>query len=71
MYGRMRGADPSQTITGGFGSPGQGRFIHPTRPRTITPHEAARLQFFPDWFDFSAAPTRGTLARNDWQCCFL
>ena len=31
---------------------GQGRFIHPTRPGVITPHEAARLQFFPDFFDF-------------------
>ena len=63
MYGRMRLSAPAQTITGGFGSPGQGRFIHPTQPRTITPHEAARLQFFPDWFDFSKAGSRGSLAR--------
>jgi DNA (cytosine-5)-methyltransferase 1 len=26
------------------------RPIHPTRPRVITPREAARLQGFPDWF---------------------
>jgi DNA (cytosine-5)-methyltransferase 1 len=53
VYGRMRWDAPSQTVTTGFGSTGQGRFVHPLRRRTITPHEAARLQFFPDWFDFS------------------
>lgn len=53
MYGRMRPDEPAQTLTTGFLCPGQGRYIHPTRPRTITPHEAARVQFFPDWFDFS------------------
>ena len=29
------------------------RPIHPSRPRVITPREAARLQGFPDWFTFS------------------
>lgn len=29
------------------------RPIHPTRPRVITPREAARLQGFPDWFTFA------------------
>ncbi len=28
------------------------RPIHPTMPRVITPREAARLQGFPDWFQF-------------------
>lgn len=55
MYGRLHWDRPAQTITTGFGSMGQGRFIHPTRRRTITPHEAARLQGFPDFFDFSNA----------------
>jgi DNA (cytosine-5)-methyltransferase 1 len=36
---------------------GQGRFVHPIRARTITPHEAARIQGFPDFFDFGAAET--------------
>ena len=31
---------------------GQGRYVHPDEARTITPHEAARLQFIPDFFDF-------------------
>ena len=62
MYGRLAWNLPAQTITTGFGSPGQGRYLHPERPRTITPHEAARIQFFPDWFDFSASRRRGILA---------
>lgn len=45
---------PAQTVTSGFGSMGQGRYVHPSRRRTLTPHEAARIQFFPDWFDFTA-----------------
>lgn len=62
MYGRLRWTEPAQTITSGFGSPGQGRFVHPSRPRTLTPHEAARLQFFPDSFDFSGVENRTALA---------
>lgn len=52
VYGRMSWDQPAQTITTGFGSTGQGRFVHPLRPRTLTPHEAARLQTLPDFFDF-------------------
>jgi len=63
MYGRLSYDLPAATITGGFGSPGQGRFIHPTQRRTLTPHEAARLQFFPDWFKFSDVATRTALAK--------
>jgi DNA (cytosine-5)-methyltransferase 1 len=62
MYGRLRYNELAQTITSGFGSPGQGRFIHPTQSRTLTPHEAARLQFFPDAFDFSSVTLRTALA---------
>jgi DNA (cytosine-5)-methyltransferase 1 len=62
MYGRLKYDEPAQTITSGFGSPGQGRYIHPTRCRTLTPHEAARLQFFPDSFDFSSVRFRTALA---------
>jgi len=62
MYGRLRPYECAQTITSGFGSPGQGRFVHPTQRRVITPHEAARLQFFPDFFDFSSVEKRTSLA---------
>ncbi len=48
------------TLRAGTG-PEQGSFqavrpIHPTEPRVITPREAARLQGFPDWYQFS--PTK-------------
>ena len=58
MYGRLRWDEPAQTITTGFGSMGQGRFVHPTRQRMITPHEAARIQGFPDFYDFSMVQGR-------------
>jgi len=63
MYGRLRWDKPAQTITTGFGSMGQGRYVHPKQRRTITPHEAARLQTFPDWFDFLHDTRRGVLAK--------
>lgn len=61
MYGRLRTDRPAQTITSGFGCMGQGRFVHPTRKRTLTPHEAARIQGFPDFFDFSGIDRRTAL----------
>ena len=62
MYGRLTWDEPAPTITTGFGSMGQGRFVHPARPRTITPHEAARLQTLPDFFDLDATKGRGVWA---------
>ncbi|MFA9432818.1 DNA cytosine methyltransferase [Egicoccus sp. AB-alg2] len=61
VYGRMRGDQPAPTITRGFGSTGQGRFVHPHERRTLTPHEAARIQGFPDYFDFSSCNRRVSL----------
>jgi DNA (cytosine-5)-methyltransferase 1 len=61
VYGRMRPDEPAPTITSGFGSTGQGRFVHPLEPRTLTPREAARIQGFPDWFDFGSASSRRAL----------
>jgi DNA (cytosine-5)-methyltransferase 1 len=60
MYGRLKWHGPAQTIATGFGSMGQGRYVHPSRRRTLTPHEAARLQTFPDFFDF------GDRKRRSW-----
>ena len=63
VYGRMRWGQPAQTITTGFGSMGQGCFVHPSKRRTITPHEAARLQCFPDYFSFEATAQRKAWSR--------
>ena len=52
VYGRLKWDSPSPTITTGFLTPGRGRYIHPRQRRTLTPHEAARIQAFPDSFDF-------------------
>ena len=52
VYGRLRPDIPAPTITGGFQTMGRGRFVNPWERRTLTAHEAARLQFIPDWFDF-------------------
>jgi DNA (cytosine-5)-methyltransferase 1 len=54
VYGRMKWDEPSPTITAGFRCNGRGRFTHPSaKPgRPLTPHEAARIQTFPDWFSF-------------------
>ena len=62
VYGRMHWNRPSPTITGGFACCGRGRFVHPLQERTLTPHEAARVQYFPDFFDFGGM-TRSGLVR--------
>ncbi len=62
MYGRLRWDAPAQTITSGYGSIGQGRYMHPDQARALTAHEAARIQGFPDYFDFSAVDRRDALA---------
>jgi len=62
MYGRLRWDEPAQTITSGFGSIGQGRYMHPDRPRALTGHEAARIQGFPDYFTFADVSRRTDIA---------
>jgi len=56
--------------------PGRGRFIHPSRRRVLTPREAARIQGFPDSFDFSvegAPPWKHALGKwiGDAVPCWL
>ena len=63
IYGRLAWDRPSQTITTGFYSMCMGRYVHPSQRRTITAHEAARLQYIPDWFSFAAVEHRTALAR--------
>lgn len=67
VYGRLHWDRPAPTITTGFLTPGRGRYVHPAERRTLTPREAARLQGFPDTYQFIAdaknPPGRGDLAR--------
>ena len=63
IYGRLAWDRPSQTVTTGFYSMCMGRYVHPSRRRTITAHEAARLQYIPDWFSFDAVRHRTAMAR--------
>jgi DNA (cytosine-5)-methyltransferase 1 len=66
VYGRMYANKPAQTITTGFLTPGRGRYIHPFMPRVITPREAARIQAFPDSFQFvvnGCEPARNALTK--------
>jgi DNA (cytosine-5)-methyltransferase 1 len=53
IYGRMAWDRVAPTITGGCCNPSKGRFLHPTRNRTITLREAALLQTFPPDYFFS------------------
>lgn len=67
VYGRMYPDRPAGTLSTGFLSPGRGRYVHPTRRRTMTLHEGARVQGFPDDFRFIGAsgktPNRTAVAR--------
>ena len=52
IYGRMTWDKPAPTITCRCTTPSSGRFLHPEQDRAITPREAARIQTFPDTFEF-------------------
>jgi len=52
VFGRLDWFSFARTITGGFDSFTRGEFGHPFYHRSITPREAARIQGFPDWFEF-------------------
>lgn len=49
---RMRKDEISVTITTRFDTPSSGKFTHPFLDRAITVREAARIQSFPDSFQF-------------------
>jgi DNA (cytosine-5)-methyltransferase 1 len=53
IYGRMSWNAVAPTITGGCCNPSKGRFLHPTRNRTVSLREAALLQTFPPGYFFS------------------
>lgn len=52
VMGRLWWDKPSVTIRTEFFKPEKGRYLHPVADRPITHREAARLQSFPDSFEF-------------------
>tara|TARA_R110000868_G_scaffold143574_1_gene361902 strand:- start:7012 stop:9126 length:2115 start_codon:yes stop_codon:yes gene_type:complete len=52
VYGRLDWFSQARTLTAGFDSFTRGEYGHPFSHRSITPREAARIQGFPDWFEF-------------------
>lgn len=52
VYGRLAADRPAGTITARFDSFTRGKFAHPSESRNISLREGARLQTFPDSFEF-------------------
>jgi DNA (cytosine-5)-methyltransferase 1 len=52
LFGRLDPALPAYTITTQFGNVTAGCFTHPYHDRALTPREAARIQTFPDRYEF-------------------
>ncbi len=52
-YSRLEPDRPSVTLTVNFVHPASNKCIHPYQDRALTPREGARIQGFPDYFDFS------------------
>lgn len=51
-YGRLVETQPCTTITNNMSTPSGLRCIHYNQDRALTPREGARIQSFPDWFQF-------------------
>lgn len=59
-YGRLIANQPSTTITNNLCTPSGLRCIHYEQNRALTPREGARIQSFPDWFEFYGTRTEVT-----------
>jgi DNA (cytosine-5)-methyltransferase 1 len=51
-YARLLPDRPSPTITRNFGTPSSSRCVHPYQARALSTREGARLQGFPDHYEF-------------------
>jgi len=60
-YARLWWKKPSTTVTRNFGTPSSARCIHPKVDRALTTREGARLQSFPDWFQFYGSRAKKNL----------
>lgn len=56
-YGRLERDKPSTTITNNLATPSGLRCIHYEQHRALTPREGARIQSFPDWYQFEGNRT--------------
>ena len=52
-YSRLIEDQPCTTITNNMSTPSGLRCIHYSQNRALTPREGARIQSFPDWFQFN------------------
>jgi len=52
-YGRLDSTKPSYTIHTRFDVASTGSLFHPKENRALTVREGARIQTFPDWFEFA------------------
>lgn len=57
VFGRLSWDTPALTIRTEFFKPEKGCYLHPSEDRPITHREAARLQTFPDDFEFIGGKT--------------
>lgn len=60
---RLAPGEPSPTLTGG-----ESDLVHPYEDRTLSVREMARLQSFPDWFEFKGPRTSGGKRRQEVNC---
>ena len=56
-HGRLERNKPSTTITNNLATPSALRCIHYEQNRALTPREGARIQSFPDWYQFEGNRT--------------
>lgn len=59
-YGRLIENQPCTTITNNMTTPSALRCIHYDQNRALTPREGARIQSFPDWFQFEGSKVNVT-----------
>jgi DNA (cytosine-5)-methyltransferase 1 len=64
VLGRLVWDRPATTVRTAFFRPEKGRFLHPVADRPITVREAARLQSFPDAFDFPESISLESVGRQ-------